>query len=142
MVEHAVDQRKGVPAVSQLTWLWALVFTCFTSGLFAIGMALHISWWIRDRRKAGLAFYGYVIVSLLTLIDLLPIKALSTSNVWAVVGTGGALLWIANAFVLRRELQLYYASPEGGELEISPWLTGLFSVFYLNYCLWVVRDSA
>jgi hypothetical protein len=37
---------------------------------------------------------------------------------------------------------LYYASPEGGVLEISPWFTALFSVYYLNYCLWVVRDSA
>jgi hypothetical protein len=61
---------------------------------------------------------------------------------WDSITTALALLWIANGFVLRRELMLYYASPEGGVLEISPWLTGLFSVYYLNYCLWVVRDSA
>jgi hypothetical protein len=142
MTEHAVDQRKGVPAISQLTWLWALVFTCFTSGLFALGMALHISWWVRNRRKTGVAFYGYLALTLLLIVDLIPDRMLGSSVPWESIGTMGAFLWIANAFVLRRELMLYYASPEGGVLEINPWLTGLLSVHYLNYCLWVVRDSA
>jgi hypothetical protein len=142
MPEHEVETRKGVPAVSQLTWFWALVFTGFTSGLFALGMALHISWWVRNRRRAGVAFYGFLIVAVLTVIEFLPASVLHQSVAWEYVFTAGAVIWIASAFILRRELMLYYASPEGGVLEINPWLTGLFSIYYLNYCLWVVRDSA
>jgi len=142
MNDAQVDQRKGVPAISQLTWFWALLFTGLTSGLFALGMALHISWWIRNRRKMGVAFFGYLILALLLVADFLPDKLLPNSTSLEMISTAAALLWFGNAFVLRRELMRYYASPEGGVLEISPWWTGLFSIFYLNYCLWVVRDSA
>jgi hypothetical protein len=105
-------------------------------------MALHIAWWVRNRRKSGFAFYGYLILSLLLVADFLPASLLSNSVPWEAISTAAAFLWLANAFVLRRELMIYYASPEGGVLEMSPWLTGLFNVYYLNYCLWVVRDSA
>jgi hypothetical protein len=125
-----------------MTWFWALVFTFFTSGIFALGIAIYLSAWIRIRRRAGLAIYGYLVVAVLTVIELLPARILSDSAPWETLFTGGAVLWIVTGFVLRRELMLYYASPEGGALEMSPWLTGLFSVYYLNYCLWVVRDSA
>ena len=142
MPDHEVGTRKGVPAVSQITWLWALIFTGLTSGLFALGMALHISWWVRNRRRAGVALYGFLIVAVLTVIECLPATVLHQSLAWEYVFTAGAVIWIASAFILRRELMLYYASPVGGVLEINPWLTGLFSIYYLNYCLWVVRDSA
>jgi hypothetical protein len=137
-----VEYRKGVPAVSRITWFWALVFTFFTSGIFPLGLAIYLSWWVRKRRNSGLAFYGYLVVAALTIIELLPFAVLSHSEPWEAVFTAGALLWIASAFALRRELILYYASPEGGKLEIGPLFTALFSVYYLNYCLWVVRDSA
>src|SRR6266536_6196020 len=124
MPSSTIDQRKGVPAVSRLTWIWALVFTCFTGGLFALGMALHISLWVRSRRKTGLAFFMYVLLALALVLGLIPDhfyphvarwEALST-----VASTGAAVLWIGGAFVLRRELMLYYATPEGGVLEINP----------------------
>jgi len=101
-----------------------------------------MSWWVRDRRKTGIAFYAYLALTLLLLVGLIPTAMLPKGLPWDSIGTAVVLLWLSNAFVLRRELMLYYASPEGGVLEISPWLTGLFSVYYLNYCLWVVRDSA
>jgi hypothetical protein len=142
MIGTEVDVRKGVPGISRLTWFWALVFTFFTSGAFALGVALYISIWIRRKRKTGFAIYGYLIVTALTVMELVPDKALSSALPWDAIFTGGAVIWLGSAFILRRELMLYYASPEGGVLEISPWFTALFSVYYLNYCLWVVRDSA
>jgi hypothetical protein len=137
-----MEEQKGVPGISRITWFWALVFTFFTSGVFAMGVALYLSIWVRLKRKAGLAVYGYLVVAVLTILELLPARLLSHSVPWEAIFTAGAVLWIATAFVLRRELQLYYATPEGSTLEISPLWTALFSVYYLNYCLWVVRDSA
>jgi hypothetical protein len=142
MTGLAIDERKGVPAVSQLTWVWALVLTLFSSGLFALGMALHISYWVRSKRKQGLAFYAYLILTVGLIFEFLPLRVVSNSLVIGVVDTAWGVLWIGAAFLLRRELMSYYATPEGGVLEISPWWTGLFSIYYLNYCLWVVRDSA
>ena len=105
-------------------------------------VALYLSIWVRVKRKAGLAVYGYTVVAVLTILELLPERLLSHSTPWEAIFTGGAVLWIVTAFVLRHELQLYYAGPDGSTLEISPLWTALFSVYYLNYCLWVVRDSA
>jgi hypothetical protein len=130
-----VDDRKGVPGISRITWFWALVFTFFTSGVFAMGVALYLSIWVRLKRKAGLAVFGYLVVAVLTILELLPARLLSHSVPWEAIFTAGAVLWIITAFVLRRELQLYYATPEGSTLEISPLWTALFSVYYLNSLL-------
>jgi Mn2+/Fe2+ NRAMP family transporter len=141
-----MDDRKGVPGISRLTWFWALVFTFFSCGAFALGLGIYLSFWVHAKRKAGVAVYGYLILALSLMLGLLPTSFFPHGVRWENFSTPVSLtvclLWIANAFVLRRELMLYYASPEGGVLEMSPWLTGLFSVYYLNYCLWVVRDSA
>jgi hypothetical protein len=142
MSHYDVSARKEVPVISRLPWEWTLALTGFTGGLLFLGMPIYISWWVRNRRKTGLAFYAYVALALLLTVGLIPTAMLPKGLPWDSIGTTAVLLWLANAFVLRRELMLYYASPEGGVLEISPWLTGLFSVYYLNYCLWVVRDSA
>ena len=146
MPEHAVDVRKGVPVVSRLSWGWAWLFTCVTSGLFMLGMALYISYWLRARRKSGLAFFVYLLFPLALTLSLIPARYFPRGIAGDSLSTVGSIsiaaLWIGGAFILRRELMLYYASPEGGVLEINPWWTGLFNIYYLNYCLWVVRDSA
>lgn len=142
MSSYDVSARKEVPVISRLPWEWTLGLTGLTGGLLLFGMPLYISWWVWNRRKSGLAFYAYFVLTLLLMVDLIPQAMMPKGLPWESIGTVVIVLWLANAFVLRRELMLYYASPEGGVLEISPWLTGLFSVFYLNYCLWVVRDSA
>ena len=107
-----------------------------------MGVALYLSIWVRLKRKRGISVYGYLIVAVLTILELLPTRLLSQSVPWEAIFTAGAILWVVTAFVLRYELQLYYSTPEGSVLEISPLWTALFSVYYLNYCLWVVRDSA
>lgn len=146
MTTQAIDQRKGVPGVSQLTWVWALVFTCFTSGLFAAGMALHISYWVRSKRNRGIAFFIYLLFAFAVALAFVPDRFFPQSAFWSGFSTAGSLviaaLWLGGTFALRRELMKYYATPEGAVLEINPWWTALFTVYYLNYCLWVVRDSA
>jgi hypothetical protein len=129
MTETRLDERKGVPAISRGSWPWALLVTSLTGGLYALWMGIYLSGWIRLKRETGLAVYGYLLIPLLLVLGLLLNTILPASMPWDSITTALALLWIANGFVLRRELMLYYASPEGGVLEISPWLTGLFSVY-------------
>jgi dipeptide/tripeptide permease len=138
-----MEERKGVPAISRLTWFWALVFTFFTSVVFALAMALHISFWVRSRRKRGFAFFGYLLIAASLVLGLLWSHHIARAEHWeTIVSFEVVLIWVSMGFVLRRELMSYYASPEGGVLEMSRILTAVFSVYYLNYCLWVVRDSA
>jgi len=142
MPEYDVSAQKGVPAIARIPWEWTLALSGFTGGLLLLAMPLYISWWVHDRRKTGFAVYAYGALTLVLLTAWIPNTSLPKGMPWDAIGAAVILLWWASAFVLRRELMLYYASPEGGVLEVSPWLTGLFSVYYLNYCLWVVRDSA
>jgi hypothetical protein len=139
-------ERKGVPAISRITWFWALVITFFSSGAFALGLGIYLSFWVRTKRKAGMALYGYLILTVSLALGLLPTSFFPRGVRWETFSTpvsiAVCLLWIACGFLLRHELMLYYKSPEGGSLEMSPLWTALFSVYYLNYCLWVVRDSA
>jgi hypothetical protein len=141
-----MNERKGVPRLSQITWFWAVVFTLFSSGAFALVLAIYLSAWIRIKRKAGIAIYIYSILAVSLPFDLIPDRFLphgvALDYLSTVLSVAFGLLWILGAFLLRRELMLYYASREGGVLEMSPLWTALFTVYYLNYCLWVVRDSA
>ena len=105
-----------------------------------MGVGLYLSIWVRLRRKTGLALYGYLVVAALTILEL-PARMLSHSVSWETIFTAGAVLWIIAAFVLRREFQLYYVRPDGSLPPISPLWTALFSVYYLNYWLWVLRDT-
>jgi len=141
-----MEGRKGVPWISRVTWFWAVVLTFFTCGVFPLGLAIYLSAWVRLKRKTGAAIYAYLVLAVALLSGLLPTAFFIQGVQWEIFSTPASiaicLLWIASGFLLRRELILYYKSPEGGILEMSPWFTGLFSVYYLNYCLWVVRDSA
>jgi hypothetical protein len=137
-----VEDQRSVPPISRFTWFWVLILTLCTSGLFALAIGLNLSWWVRKRRRAGVAFFGYLLVALLWIPEAIFFGFFFRHGLGEDLFTVGAFLWILTAFVLRREFQVYYATPEGSTLEISPLWAALFSVYYLNYCLWIVRDSA
>jgi len=101
-----------------------------------------MSFWVWHKRGQGLAFYGYSLFAVLLGTGFLPFHPISSAALSTAASSVCVVLWFASAFLLRRELMLFYASPEGGVLEIKPLWTVLFTVYYLNYCLWVVRDSA
>jgi hypothetical protein len=138
-------EQKGVPRISRITWFWALVFTFFTSGIFALGLALYLSFWVHARRKAGVALYGYLTLAVALTLGLLPVWFFPHGVAWEAYSTAASVavltLWIGSGFVLRREFQLYYARPDGSLPPISQLWTAIFSVYYLNYWLWVLRDT-
>ena len=136
-----MTKQKGVPVISRLTWFWALIFTFFTSGFFALGLGLYLAFWVHAQRKTGFALYGYVVVAVALLLGLLPLHVFPHATPWEALSTAISVLWIVTAFVLRREFQLYYARPDGSLPPMSRLWTAVFSVYYLNYWLWVLRDT-
>jgi hypothetical protein len=75
-------------------------------------------------------------------VGLLP-RHLTDSLLSDLIGLIAVIFWVAGNFLLRTELILYYVPAEGERgLEIDRFWTALLGVFYLNYCLWGVRDSA
>ncbi len=110
-----------------------------------MGLALYLSFWAHVKRKVGVAIYGYGAIAISLALGLLPERLFPQAVLWGnystAVSVAVGVLWIFSGFLLRRELQLYYATRYGSTLEMSPLWTALFSVYYLNYCLWVVRDS-
>jgi len=100
-------------------------------------MSLYFSWWTRSRSQRGIAIFLYGIETLTLLIVCFMPRSLISMNRAEDIITVILLLWIATALVLRHELRSLY----GREFEINPFLTVIFSVFYLNYCLWAIGDA-
>jgi hypothetical protein len=51
------------------------------------------------------------------------------------IDCAATVLWIVSSFLLRYEIQVNFAWPDGSLPEVSIVWTLLFSVFYLNYCV-------
>jgi hypothetical protein len=135
-----MNGEQAVPWISRITWFWAVILTAATSGIFALILATYLAWWFRRRRKGGLALYGYALVALLWVPDVLFWRHFLTQNICSVLFTIGAVLWFPLAFQLRHEILDYYDKAYKVCIPINRTLTLLLSVYYLNYCLWENRD--
>lgn len=139
-------ERRGVPAISRIAWFWTLLITLLTGGLFALGLGIYLSGWVRAKRKKGIALYGYLLLTISLALGLLPESIFPRGVQWDSLSTAASafvlIVWVGSGLLLRRELRCYYESPDGGNFEISRFWTIILSVYYINYCLWTVRDSA
>jgi hypothetical protein len=136
-----MEDRRGVPPISRITWFWALILTFCSSGIFALVLGLNLSLWVRKRRRSGVALFGYLLVVFLWVPEAIFFRFFSVRGLGENLFTIGASVWVVSTFALRREFQLYYARPDGSLPPVNPWWTGIFSIYYLNYWLWVLRDS-
>jgi hypothetical protein len=123
-----------VPFISRIHWSWTVFLTPFTAGVLPLLLVLYISLWVYQRRRSGIAVYVYGIITLLML--LVSLVSIRLPHFGWVDDTFTILIisWLASGLILRRELRLLY----GKEFEINPLWTALFSVYYLNYCLWAI----
>jgi hypothetical protein len=131
-----MSEDQYVPQFCRFHWSWLWLICVATSGTAIPLLAVYLSWWIKTRKHRGIAFYFYLAttISLLALIPaehFVPLETLETAFTTIV------LIWWLTGFLLRKELREHF----GQEFEISIWLTALFSVFYLNYCLWAISDA-
>lgn len=136
MNKVAAFEDQYVPQFSRLHWSWAWVLCCATGGLALPLLGIYFAWWVRLRKGRSLALYLYLACALVLLV-LWPLSYYVSPSAIESISSGLTLAWWGTAFVLRAELRSIY----GTEFEISPWLTAILSVFYLNYCLWAISDS-
>jgi hypothetical protein len=126
-----------VPFISRMHWSWTILLSALTAGLFPLHLALYLSWWVHRRRGAGISIYLYSAIAILLLIACIPSIEHINPRLLEEVVTAALVAWIAVGFLLRNELRSQY----GKEFEINPLLTTIFSVYYLNYCLWAIGDG-
>lgn len=129
-------ENQYVPQLCRLHWSWLAFMSAPTGGIAAQLFALYVSWWVRARRRRGVAVVLYAALSA-AFLGLWATSYLVAPKITEDIATALILAWWATAFVLRYELREHF----GQEFEISPWLTAFFSVFYLNYCLWAISDA-
>jgi hypothetical protein len=126
-----------VPFISRIHWSWTLLLSAVTCGAFPLLLGLYFAWWIHERRHAGAAIYFYSAIALTILAaSILPFGSIQPALVEGFVGAG-VIVWVTAGFILRNELRVHY----GREFEISLPLTAIFSVYYINYCLWAIGDG-
>jgi hypothetical protein len=126
-----------VPLISRIHCSWTLLLFVLTGGVFTLFLAVYLSWWIHKRRGAGISIYLYAATTMLMLLASVPFVRHLDQHLMDVVATLAFVAWIFTGFVLRSELRSHY----GEEFEVNPLITAVYSVYYLNYCLWAIGDG-
>jgi len=136
------EPRDYLPLTAKFHWSWVILLCSLTSGAALILLGLYLSYWVRQRRKTGISLFLYLFFALSLAVSLIPNRFFPISIPWEDIGTFVAVVWIAAGFVLRREIKRYLRDTEGFDPEIKLLWTSLFSVFYINYCLSVLREGS
>jgi hypothetical protein len=123
----------GLPWTSRLSLGWIIVLFCATGGVLAVPMGVYLGLWLKAKGRSGLVLAAYTTLFACSLATLVLSESLSA---WTDgVSTLMVVCWFLGAFLARREIMRYYAGREGSALDLSPVLTALFGVWYLNYRL-------
>jgi branched-subunit amino acid ABC-type transport system permease component len=136
------EPRDHLPLTAKFHWSWVILLCSLTSGAALILLGLYLSYWVWERRKTGIALFLYLLITVSLAVSLIPNRFFPMSIPWEDIGTFVAVVWIAAGFVLRREIKRYLRDTEGFDPEIKLLWTSLFSVFYINYCLSVLREGS
>ena len=136
------EPRDYLPLTAKFHWSWVILLCSLTSGAALILLGLYLSYWVRQRRKTGISLFLYLFFALSLAVSLIPNRFFPISIPWEDIGTFVAVVWIAAGFVLRMEIKRYLRDTEGFDPEIKLLWTGLLSVFYINYCLSVLREGS
>ena len=137
-----MENGEELPWISRVPWQWTVVISLVTGGLYALFIGLYLSIWVRAKSNAGVAALTYLTISLLGILGFLSERWPSIPMPLEAISSVGTSLWIIAGFLLRRELRIYFRRPDGSMPEMSLLWTALFSVFYLNYCVWAEGDTA
>jgi len=134
-MRYQLEDAYGRPWTASASLGWLTLLAVLTCGIFAPLLGIYLSLWIRRKGRSvwplvcfALPFAWFAFT--FPFGSILP-HSFRPDDLGGFVGT----LWIAGAFSLRHEIQLYYKEKEGWDIEIGPFFTFFFSVVYINYCL-------
>jgi len=140
-LSNLLEDNNGTPWIARLPWLWAFLISIVTAGAFPLTIGIYLSAWVWSKRSASRAIYAYGGIVVLATLAMLPIGIHFQASIMEDISTGGAIIWVAAGFLLRRDLQLHFIRPDGDLPRMSILWTTLFSVYYLNYCVWAESDA-
>jgi hypothetical protein len=130
---------RGMPWTIRLSLGWTIVLALCCAGTLFIPLGLYLAYWVRTRQGHSAAFWCYLILIPLSILDLFipeefarPMSPVAT-GVLVLIAAGGLLFLLAAPFVLRAEIISLYRQSWGINLPISRFLTFFFSSIYLNY---------
>jgi hypothetical protein len=129
---------KAPITATSSAWTVTLIAFC-SGGLAPLLLALYLGVWLYRLSGQKLSFILYGLITIFTILALVPFPRVHHYTYSDNAGTTIALLWVVSGFVLRAELLSYYKRTFGMHIELSWWKTLLFSTSYLNWCLAVYR---
>jgi hypothetical protein len=130
---------RGMPWTIRLSLAWTIVLALFCAGTLVLPLGLYLAYWVRTREGRSAAFWCYLILIAILILDLSIPEAFArhmspfATGVLVVIGAVGFLLLLAAPFVLRAEIISLYRRSWGIDLPINRFLTFFFSSLYLNY---------
>lgn len=128
-----LENKDGLPLTAGDHTGWIVLVTAFTLGVAAYALGIFLAFWIRLRRKRGLALALYVYVAAMLAAEW--IFNVRETLYFDLVDTSVGLAWIAANFFLRYEIRKFYKATWGVDLEMRVVWTMLFGPIYINYCL-------
>jgi hypothetical protein len=125
----------GLPWTSRLSWGWLLFLSLVTGFVVAILMGIYLGIWIRSKGRSVMPLCVYFTIAAMYAALFLPAPLVPTQGMTDTVIILGVVLWFVGAYMLRNQVMQYYSDREGTSFRISPGLTALLSVWYINGCL-------
>jgi hypothetical protein len=134
-MRYSLEDDYGRPWTASASLGWLTLIAVLTCGIAAPILGIYLSLWIRRKGRSigplvcfALPFAWFAVT--FPMGSVLP-HSFRPDDLGSFVG----IFWIAGAFSLRHEIQQYYRTKEGWEIEIGPFFTFFFSSLYINYCL-------
>jgi len=127
---YRLFDSDGLPWASRIGWGWLCLITLITGFTFAVALGIYLGIWTKGKGRSVLPLCLYLAIAFIAILAIAAAYAhlrLATDALDLV----GFALWFAAAFVLRYEVIRYYSQREGTVFRIGPWLTALFSVWYI-----------
>jgi hypothetical protein len=126
--------QNGLPWTSRLRWGVLLFWVASILAFLAPFVGIYLSVWLVSKGRSAFSFILYSALSLICLIVCLapfPSNGVMSSTETALY-VSLMVLWVAGAFLLRREVIRYYSGREGIPFSLNPVLTAIFGPWYVG----------
>ena len=81
-ISNLMEDERGTPWVARIPWFWAVPLSLITAGAFPLIIGIYLSAWVRDKRNAGFVIYGYAVIGVLAILEILLARIYLRSTFW------------------------------------------------------------
>ena len=124
--------EDGLPWTSRLHWGLLLFWVAGVLIIFAPLVGIYLGIWLISKGRSALSLIIYLATALIFIPAFFtPLPAEGTTGDTVLV-VSFFVLWLVGAFVIRREVMLYYSDRESVSFALNPVLTALFGPWYVG----------